>query len=624
MRNSLKLLMAFLSVMVMVSCIEEEFSHEEIGTYINGGYDEPGQPGVVYIMHNWGYGCTGTLIAPTVVLTAKHCVRDLDNGIDLPTYGFSVNVGSDAWSITNTYGVSSIVKYPGDEIENEDVALMVLSSSVPDTVAQPYKLRVTYGGEFPLTANESLVSIIGYGESVCGASGNSGVKLRTEDLYMGTMTAGDFWTQGRGANHGDSGGPIFDSEMRVLGVTSRGSDECTGELAGITIGASVIYHLDFINEVLEDEGYCAATHESEVCGDGKDNDCNGLVDDSCLDDGTICEFDYQCLNGICFEQSGEKRCLESCDPLSGTNTCGSGKYCRITECNRAICSPGTAGSKGFYELCNVDTDCESLFCRSASDGLNRCLYPCEPGYDQCMTGEVCDTVLYGCGGCIPSEESDRDVNYTGEPCDKATDCSSGICIEVGDISYCSDSCSNDLDCISTYHCDGARCIKGERGVLGDPCLVDGDCENGMECIDAGTGIAHCTTDCSTEACPDANYTCYDVSGGRYCLNYLGGDAGDVCSVASPCQPDFTCREITTGEFRCVNYCSRQTAWECPSYTFCEEMGSYNYCVPMERVVSEGGGSSSGCMQIPSGRNSSSAVSVFMLLFSMILIRRFRS
>lgn len=578
-----KLLLFLISTLILTSCAFEEEIHpvHEVDSYINGGYTETGEPGVVYLEHQYGYACTGTLIAPTVVLTAKHCVRDLDYGQDLPAWGFSVNIGPNRYSITNSYDVDAIYKLPGNEIENEDVALMVLGTPIPETVATPYSLKLTWGGDNPVVANQTELTLIGYGESVCGQTGNSGVKLRTEDLYIGSYTTGDFVTQGRGANHGDSGGPIFTPEMKVIGVTSRGSDECSGELAGITIGASVIYHLDFINGILEDEGYCAPTHEKEICGDGSDNDCNGLVDDACLNDGDTCTDDFQCKNGICYEQFGQKTCLKSCDPRSETNSCGAGNYCRLTDCDRAICSPGSPGTGEINDLCSVDTDCETLFCRAGLDGKSRCMIPCEAGSDQCMNGELCIDVQYGCGGCVDEEYGPSAGRNTGEECNSNSDCSSGICFTVGDFGYCTDLCVSDDSCIAGYHCDGVRCIRGERGAAGDLCLVDGDCDAGLSCVDVGSGVKHCASDCSDgNPCPLAGFECYSVSQGQWCLTFLG-TFGDVCGSGRNCQADYICQDIGGGDYRCIDFCSRFTADECPAYSACLSLGSYNYCVPLD-------------------------------------------
>src|SRR3954471_11310247 len=73
--------------LVACSSAEQSSPDESTSSELQGGTKDTGDPAVGMIWYEGGGFCTGTLIAPTVVLTAGHCVQD-------PIVGFYTGTGT--------------------------------------------------------------------------------------------------------------------------------------------------------------------------------------------------------------------------------------------------------------------------------------------------------------------------------------------------------------------------------------------------------------------------------------------------------------------------------------------------------------------------------------------------
>ena len=190
-------------------------------------------------------GCTGTLIAPNVVLSARHC------GIGA---GALIRFGDNSGSPDFTVTVQSSILPDGNGslLDGGDVSIHFLNSSVPANIAEPMRLI-----DETNDLEGMVAATLGYGYNGLGSSGHGfssdGRRWGGENIIdrYGTPSASsgtniistDFDNGTSGANTipsssstplefeattapGDSGGPVlvqFGNEWVIAGVLSGGT-----------------------------------------------------------------------------------------------------------------------------------------------------------------------------------------------------------------------------------------------------------------------------------------------------------------------------------------------------------------------------------------------------------------
>lgn len=546
-----------------------------------------GDPAVV-VLYNYDNGsmCTGTLIAPRVVLTAKHCIQaPFAEGPEHPSR-IVVGVGDDIRRLTDTLRVQSITTTPGaytlsryegidGTLIGSDVAVLLLQSAASGV--EPIPIR---RGD-PRDLIGQTVTAVGFGET---PSGYSGVKYTA----MGRVNAADDRLIYVGALvcQGDSGGPMITSDGQVAGVVSFGSGACG---SGYNVYNAIYEYLDMIDAVLIEAGTCLDDGE-ERC-DGGDNDCDDLIDETCTGIGGACTANDECIGQTCEDTIAGRICTQPCDPLRPDQGCQPGFYCASAGGCTGWCVPfsGEPGMLPIGAPCERNEDCASLFCTDPGDHVRRCLSPCRGDAGTCLAGEACTASPGECGACV-NEEILRADRGLGEGCSEDDECRSGHCYRAdAPRAYCTRACSQDEPCPSGFHCRGEWCAAGPPGAIGDPCLDNGDCNADEREFCARRGEQRwCTRQCSdADPCPEG-LDCVPAGGTQVCAPRLRL-LGDACTEDAECLTHLCAIPdgATTG------VCSRLCGPDVPCSTGFEcrrsEDGVSAMCRAPEPEVTNGGG-----------------------------------
>ncbi|WP_394830583.1 S1 family peptidase [Pendulispora rubella] len=296
-------LLPFLLACVAPGCSEgsdgrpnEAESRSNTASIINGTDSTAEQDAVVLIADynpstQKSGRCTGTLLAPNLVLTARHCVAVRTDGAD-PCASNAVSGSQDP----SIFYIFTGAKLPGDPSNADvrakaaargkkviteegntlqcghDLALLLLDKDIPNAKILPVRLDMP-------TLPGNVMTAVGWGMTAAGTVPSTRQQKKGLNVYQTgpaegsdvhpALAEGEFVIIGEAACVGDSGGPVITSLRGVAGVVSlvgggpgeNPPDYCSGSKAG-AIYTKTDFHKDLILSA-----YAEAGHEPWIEGE---------------------------------------------------------------------------------------------------------------------------------------------------------------------------------------------------------------------------------------------------------------------------------------------------------------------------------------------------------------------
>lgn len=358
-----------------VACGSGAPPDDEVGVSrgrVVGGYVDDKTTGVVGLAIDFGGHpfvgfCSGSLIAPNLVLTAHHCVALLNGspGGEQVICGQTTfqEVGQGSYFLVSPATVRpttaadprffrgvDVRVAPGGETDvcGHDIALIILRDSIPARLAKPIIPRI----DSTPTAAETF-SADGFGLTKPDADIGGGTRMRLDgntvsctglDCPFGSSVRENEWASDARTCSGDSGGPALDEQGRAIGVLSRGPEGCEAAIYSDVAGWK-----DFIISTAR-EAAATGGYPAPFWTNGSSIPPPPPPDAGPANPDTECATSDDCGGGlVCYAASGKPPgiCVSRCDSDNG---CATG-----LACNRSVgvCLKASAPSPADDSGCSV-------------------------------------------------------------------------------------------------------------------------------------------------------------------------------------------------------------------------------------------------------------------------------
>lgn len=231
--------------LLALGCGQEPIARQSEAIY--GGEPAPNDTAVVGVVNFAGGNCSGSVVGPGLVLTARHCVA----GTELEKQG--VICGQTRFDPPDSAGAIFVVPEPSITDDPDDyravaeIRMPEQSDDLCGTDVVLLRLAKVLDGVTPLEPRleapvepEEAYSAVGYGLDASLDGNPSGERKRRGGFRVTCRGAAcddrdvreNEWVGSGGPCSGDSGGPALDAEGRVIGVVSRGKGDCAEPVFG--------------------------------------------------------------------------------------------------------------------------------------------------------------------------------------------------------------------------------------------------------------------------------------------------------------------------------------------------------------------------------------------------------